>query len=157
MQTSVITTSSGISFLSARTDTCTAPLSSHADDPVASFVSGTPNKMMPPTPAFAAASASRSISSTEVWFTPGIEPTARRDGGGLVMERHQQPPLSRVVVSDLNRDPPLPCRWQPLGWVKEHGDASLDLETYEPGGGEDCRVDPATFDLAEASGHVAPQ
>jgi len=32
----------------------------------------------PPTPAFAAASASRSISSTEVWLTPGMDPTARR-------------------------------------------------------------------------------
>src|SRR6266478_666719 len=33
MQTSVITTSSGISFLSALTASCTAPFSSHADEP----------------------------------------------------------------------------------------------------------------------------
>ena len=78
MQTSVMTTMSGTSFLRSRTARCTAPSSSHASLPVASLLSGIPKRITPPTPTAAARSTSRSNSSGEVCATPGIEPIAFR-------------------------------------------------------------------------------
>ena len=56
--TSVITSNSGSSRLSARTHSCTTPSSSHAEEPSASFSAGIPNSSTAAIPSSAAARAS---------------------------------------------------------------------------------------------------
>jgi hypothetical protein len=66
LNSSVTTSSCGYSRLTARTASATGPCGSHADEPVASLVSGIPKSKMPPIRASTARCASLSSSSTLV-------------------------------------------------------------------------------------------
>ncbi len=76
--TSVTTSRPGTSFFSARAADWTGPSGSAAPDPAASFDAGSPKSSTPGMPSAFAADASVTISSTDNWKTPGIDPTSRR-------------------------------------------------------------------------------
>ena len=77
-QTSVTTRRPGTSFFSARTARVDRPLRVGGARSPASLLSGSPNSSTPGMPSAFAAAASFTISSTDIWKTPGIDPTSRR-------------------------------------------------------------------------------
>ena len=63
----------GTSFLTARSASWTTPWSSYAPDPTSSFSAGMPKNITAGIPSACTSAHSRTIRSTDIWNTPGID------------------------------------------------------------------------------------
>src|SRR5437870_1698928 len=110
--------------------------------------------MIPPRPRRWARSASRTSSSTEVWYTPGRVGTSRRTGqaarrrdgagAGRVLERRERRPDGPVAGPDLEAQRALPGRRHDLERVEPLRDPVGEPEPLETRRREQRRVEPVT-------------
>ena len=82
---------------------------------------------------------------------------AHPQGRGFVVKRGNQPVDALIVAATLDADRALPDGRQADFRAEELGDAFLEAEPFEPGGGEDDGIVLIVIELLQAGVDVAAQ